>query len=121
MEPIKIQLSGLWVALVLTNLYGDVLRMMSGDVARMPETHDFTQLHWLAAAALMAIPIIMVYCSLTLSYSLNRWANIIFATAFFLLTATSLHTYPSMYDKFLLCVGLVFNVLTVWQAWHWKA
>ena len=31
MESIRITLSGLWVALVLTYLYGDVLRIFSGD------------------------------------------------------------------------------------------
>jgi hypothetical protein len=30
-----------------------------------------------------------------------------------------LPTYPSAYDKFLIIVGLVFNVLTVWYAWKW--
>jgi hypothetical protein len=30
-----------------------------------------------------------------------------------------LPTYPSAYDKFLIIVGLVFNVLTVWYAWQW--
>ena len=30
-----------------------------------------------------------------------------------------LPTYPSVYDKFLIVVGLVFNVVTVWYAWKW--
>ena len=120
MEPIKIHLSGLWIALMLTNLFGDVLRLMSGDVARMPETSTFTQAHWLGIAVLMVIPIFMVYLSLVLNQPISRWANIIVAGLFFLLTASSLHTYPSMYDKFLLAVGLVFNLLTIWHAWNWK-
>jgi hypothetical protein len=30
-----------------------------------------------------------------------------------------LPTYPSAYDKFLIVVGLAFNLLTVWYAWKW--
>jgi hypothetical protein len=30
-----------------------------------------------------------------------------------------LPTYPSAYDKYLIVVGLAFNVLTVWFAWKW--
>jgi len=30
------------------------------------------------------------------------------------------HTYPGHYDKFLIIVGLAFNVLTVWLAWTWR-
>ena len=39
---------------------------------------------------------------------------------FFLFNAIGLPTYPSLYDQFLIVVGLVFNVLTVWVAWRWK-
>ena len=47
----------------------------------------------------------------------NRWANIIVAVFFFLFNLVGLPTYPSAYDKFLLAVSLVFNVMTVWTAW----
>jgi hypothetical protein len=122
MDTVKIQLSGLWVVLMLIYLLGDVLRLMSGDVTRMSEMNNFTQWHWLGIAALMLIPILMVYVSLTVQHQpFNRWANIIVAGLFFLLNVSSVHTYPSMYDKFLLVVSLVFNLLTIWQAWRWKA
>ena len=122
MDTVKIELSGLWVVLMLIYLLGDVLRLMSGDAARMSEMNNFTQWQWLGIAVLMLIPILMVYVSLTVQHQpLNRWANIIVAGLFFLLNASSVHTYPSMYDKFLLVVSLVFNLLTIWQAWRWKA
>jgi len=31
-----------------------------------------------------------------------------------------LPTYPSAYDKFLIAVGLVFNIITIWTAWNWS-
>jgi len=49
----------------------------------------------------------------------NRWVNIGVAAFFFLFNLVGLPTYPSMYDKFLIAVSLVFNVATVWYAWTW--
>jgi hypothetical protein len=67
----------------------------------------------------MVIPIVMVFLSLTLKNPANRWANIIVAIVFFTFNLIRLPTYPSAYDKFLIVVGLGFNVLTVWYAWRW--
>jgi hypothetical protein len=115
----RIILSGIWGALVLVYLYGDVLRIFSGDVARMGGTLHFTQAMWLGIAVLMLIPILMVPLSLSLPQPVNRWANIIVAIFFFLFNLVGLPTYPSAYDKFLLAVSLVFNAATVWTAWRW--
>lgn len=121
-EPImldtRIILAGVWVALVLAYLYGDVLRICSGDFARM-QTIQFTQAMWLGVAILMSIPILMVVLSLALPQPVNRWANIIVAAFFFLFNLVGLPTYPSAYDKFLIAVGLIFNIVTVWTAWNW--
>jgi len=38
---------------------------------------------------------------------------------FFVFNLIGLPTYPSAYDKFLIVVGLAFNVLAVWYAWRW--
>ena len=67
----------------------------------------------------MVIPILMVVLSLILPDQINRWANIIVAVIFFAFNLIGLPTYPSAYDKFLIVVGLGFNVLTVWVAWKW--
>lgn len=74
---------------------------------------------WLGIAILMVMPIVMVVLSVTLPYPANRWANIIVAVFFFLFNIVGLPTYPSAYDKFLIAVSLVFNVLTIWFAWKW--
>jgi len=116
----KIILSALWVALMLTYLLGDVLRIFSGDFkAGEIGGMQITQELWLGIAILMVIPIVMVFLSLTLKYPVNRWANIIVAIVFFGFNLIGLPTYPSAYDKFLIVVGLVFNVLTVWYSWKW--
>ena len=117
---VRIILSALWAALMLTYLLGDVLRIFSGDfVAGEIGGKRITQTMWLGIAILMVIPIVMVFLSLTLKYPVNRWANIIVAVFFFVFNLIGLPTYPSAYDKFLIIVGLVFNILTVWVAWKW--
>jgi hypothetical protein len=120
MVDVRIILSALWVALMLTYLLGDVLRIYSGDFAegKMGGV-QITQKMWLGIAVLMLIPILMVLLSLVLPYPINRWANIIVAVFFFIFNLIGLPTYPSAYDKFLIIVGLVFNTLTVWTAWNW--
>jgi len=114
----RIILAGVWVALMLTYLLGDVLRIFSGDAAKMLNG-QFTQGMWLGIAVLMLIPILMVVLSLALPHDVNRWVNIIAAAFFFLFNLVGLPSYPSAYDKFLISVGLVFNVVTVWTAWNW--
>lgn len=123
MEDIQIKLSALWIATMLTYLLGDVLRIFSGDFKAGEIGSSggikMTQPMMLGIAILMVTPIIMVVLSLTLGYPANRWANIIVAVFFFIFNLIGLPTYPSAYDKFLIAVSLVFNIMTVWYAWNW--
>ena len=121
MEDVRIILSASWIAVMLTYLLGDILRIYAGDfkqgeIAGRP----ITQKLLLGISILMAVPIIMVFLSLTLSYLLNCWANIIAAIVFFGFNLLGLPTYRSAYDRFLTIVGLAFNVLTIWFAWQWQ-
>jgi cytochrome bd-type quinol oxidase subunit 2 len=121
MESTRIKLSGLWVALMLTYLLGDVLRIFSGDFAAGEISGlEISQSMYLGMAVLMVIPILMVFLSLTLLAKTNRWVNIILAAFFFVFNLIGLPTYPSLYDQFLILVGLGFNVLTIWYAWKWS-
>ncbi len=116
----KIILSATWVVVTLIYLYGDVLRICSGDLAKSMANTNFNQFVWLGIAILMLIPILMVFLTVVMPHSVSRWANIIVAAFFFLFNLVSLPTYPSLYDKFLLAVSLGFNVVTVWYAWNWS-
>lgn len=121
MEAIRIKLSGIWVSLMLTYLLGDVLRIFSGDFdAGQVGGMQVSQGMYLFMAILMVIPVLMVILSLTLPYKINRWANMIVAAFFFLFNLVGLPTYPSAYDQFLIVVGLMLNLLTVWYAWKWS-
>jgi hypothetical protein len=121
MPSTRIVLSGLWVALMLIYLLGDVLRIYAGDVkpgeifGRQP-----TQMMWLGIAALMLVPIVMVVLTLTLPYPAIRWTNVVVAAFFALFNVFGL-PYPGAYDNFLIVVSLAFNGLTIWYAWKWVA
>lgn len=121
MEAVRIKLFALWVALVLSYLLGDVLRVFSGDfeAAKLGGKMQIASGFYLGMAALFTLPIAMCFLSLTLPHTASRWANIIVAILFFVINLIGLPTYPSAYDKFLNVVGLVFNALTVWYAWKW--
>jgi len=120
MVDVRIKLSALWAALMLTYLLGDVLRIFSGDFqAGEIGGKQVSQGLYLGMAALLVIPAVMVFLSVTLPDKANRWTNIVVPIFFFVFNLIGLPTYPSAYDKFLIVVGLAFNVLAVWYAWRW--
>jgi len=122
MVDTRIVLSGLWVALMLTYLLGDVLRIFAGDFepGKLARGFQPTQATWLLIAVIMLIPIIMVVLTLTLKYPAIRWANIIVAILLVVFNLFGL-PYKGAYDNFLIIVSFVINALTVWYAWSWVA
>ena len=122
MPDVRIILSGFWIALMLTYLLGDVLRIFAGDFepGKLAGGFEPTQAIWLGIAVIMLIPIVMVVLTLTLKYPAIRWANIILAIFFVVFNLAGL-PYPGAYDNFLIIVGFVFNALIVWTAWTWVA
>lgn len=117
----RVILAGLWVATMLTYLWGDVLRIFAGDV-KMGELNGMvaTQGMWLGIAVIMLIPIVMLVLTLTINYPVIRWANIIVTIVVVLFNLVAL-PYKGAYDNFLIFVSFVFNALTVWYAWNWVA
>jgi hypothetical protein len=119
MSKTQIILAALWIVVMLIYLLGDVLRIISGDVAKAMAEIKFNQYGWLGIAVLMLIPILMIFLTLALPQPTSRWTNLIAAGFFFLFNLVGLPTYPSAYDKFLLVVSMVFNLVTIWYAWNW--
>jgi hypothetical protein len=122
MAATRIILAALWVATMLTYLLGDVLRIFAGDFekGKFAGGMQSTQGMWLLIALIMLIPIVMLVLTVTLGYPAVRWANIIAALFLVVFNLAGL-PYKGAYDNFLIVVSLVFNALTVWQAWKWVA
>ena len=119
MADVRVILSGLWVALMLTYLLGDVLRLMAGDVTPGEVGgRKAGQGMWLGIAVIMLIPIIMVVLSLTLPYPAIGWVNIVAAVLAVVFNLVGL-PYKGHYDNFLILVSMVFNAATAWYAWTW--
>lgn len=120
MDTTRIILSGLWVAVMLTYLLGDVLRIFAGHATpgELMGTKA-TQGMWLFIAIIMLVPIVMLVLTLTLTYPAVRWVNIIVAIVAVLFNLLGFSGYPGHYDKFLLIVSFVFNGLMIWYAWQW--
>jgi hypothetical protein len=78
-----------------------------------------TQAMLMVMALVMLIPIVMILLSLTLGYPIIRWVTIIVAIFLFVFNVVGLPGYPGAYDKFLIIVGLVINVITAGYAWTW--
>ncbi|MFW9926956.1 MAG: DUF6326 family protein [Candidatus Thorarchaeota archaeon] len=120
MEDVQLILAALWTSLMLTYLLGDVIRIFAGDfVAGEVGGEKATQSMWMMAAIIMLLPIVMVSLTLILPSPINGWLNIILAVFLFLFNLAGIRGYPSYFDKFLIAVGLVFNVVIVWYALSW--
>jgi len=122
---VRIKLSALWIALVLSYLYGDLLTfyeqgfiegvILGKGVGGTP----ITQISLVGIAILLVIPIFMVFLSLTLKPKANRLANIILGIIYI---GASLITLPMSTYAFYILLGIVeavFAVMIVWNAWKW--
>ena len=120
MPEVQIKLSALWVALMLTYLLGDVLRFWSGDATQGQFgglKQEMVPAALFGIAVLMLIPIVMVVASVTFTGQTLRWITVIAAVGLFLFNLVGLPTYSGLYDKFLIVVGLGWNVAAAWYAW----
>lgn len=119
MESVRIVLSGLWVALMLIYLLGDVLRLFSGDMTPGEIAgRQATQGMWLGAAVIMLVPIAMVVLSLTVPYPTIRGVSIVVSVLVVIFNLFGL-PYVGWYDNFLIAVSFGFNAMIIWYAWTW--
>jgi hypothetical protein len=121
MVDVRITLSGLWVAVMLTYFLGDVLRIFAGHaVPGEIQGKPVSQRVWLLIAAIMLVPIIMLVLSLTLPFPAIRWVTLV-AAAFSVILDLAGLPYEGAYDNFLIVVSVVFCGLIGWYAWMWAA
>ena len=123
MDDVKIILAVLWIATMFAYDRGDLQRLYAGDYKPGDDITEgkimSMETMWLISAITMTIPAVMAIVSVTLNNPVNRWANIIVAILFILYSSMGVWSYPSAYDKLLIIVSIVYNVLIVWYAWKW--
>jgi hypothetical protein len=119
MVDVRITLAGLWVAVMLTYVLGDVLRIFAGHaVPGEIMGKAVAPWAWLLIAVVMLVPIIMLVLSLTLPYPAIRWVTLV-AAAFSVIFNLAGLPYEGAYDNFLIAVSIVFCGLIAWYAWTW--
>jgi heme A synthase len=123
---VRIILSALWAARMLSSLQGDstrfhdpvMLRQLVSGTSEITVTNELL----LVMSIIMAVPIFMSFLSLTLPYKANRWANLsigIFFVAFEIGFLIFVYLPGAVYEVFWGFAYLVFAALVVWYAWKW--
>src|ERR1044071_6603640 len=114
----KVLLSSLWLFVMLTYTYGDVVTLMD------PVKHgslELTEGFLLGGSIFMMIPISMVLLSRILKYRANRWANIIAGTIMTVaLILTLFVAVPTLYYAFFSVIEIACTAVIVWYAWTWR-
>lgn len=116
----RILLSGIWITNMFIYVLGDILRIYSGDMAKVVAGQEGNTTQWVLGAIIMLFPILMVFLSLVLPYAINRRANIAVALGFMAFVIADSGSYPGLYDQLLFFVSWIFNITTVFLAWRWK-
>jgi hypothetical protein len=116
---VKFKLAGLWVAAMFSWVYGDLLRLYSGDFKAGDDVLGqmiSQEMLWLVSAITMIVAGAMVVPSLAFKAKANRWANIIVGVFYTGWNLIGFSSYPSACDKFLIVVSIVLTALVVWYA-----
>jgi len=127
MLDVRIMLAALWVAGMLSSLNGDTYRLHdpvalksslanTGSVVVTPEL-------LLVMSIIFVVPILMSVLTLTLKYSVSRWANriigIFYAIIILAFWVLNLVLRSAGYEIVWSTAQLVFALLVVWYAWKW--
>ena len=126
MARVRIILSALWVARMLSSLQGDTMRLSNPEVLKEfvagTTKVPITDAMLLGFSVILAVPILMSFLSLTLKYPTVRWANLIIGTFFVLFELyflISFYLQDPAYEMFWGIAYLSFALLVVWYAWKW--
>lgn len=123
---VRIILSVLWVARMLSSLQGDstrfhdpvALKELVAGTTEITVTNEML----LVLSIILAVPIFMSFLSLTLKDKANRWANLIIGVFFVvweLVFLIFVYLQDPAYEIFWGIAYLVFAALVVWYAWKW--
>ncbi|MBQ4846142.1 DUF6326 family protein [Pseudoalteromonas sp. MMG005] len=119
---VKLKVSALWIAVMFCYVYGDYIQIyVPGIMAKAMEVNSSieTQLQFLAVAVLMVVPSVMVFFTLVLKPTINRWVNIIVSMLFILMLVATNLTETWWFYLFLTVVEVAISVAIVLYAWHW--
>ena len=122
--PVKLKLAALWASAMFCYIYGDYFLLYQPGklqdilAGRMAPLGPVTQGVLLGTTISMVIPAVMIFLSLVVKPSLNRWLNVVLGllyTIFVLLTMSGAWAFY----LFLGTVDMILTLLIAWYAWTW--
>jgi hypothetical protein len=125
MEDVRIIISALWVSVMFLYVYGDIKTLyktgfiedlIAGKAGGMKVNQGFL----LVSALLMMVPALMIFLSLTVSYPVIRWVNIVLGVFYSgVMVATMLMKGTWAYYIVFGIVEVALTATIVWYAWTW--
>jgi Family of unknown function (DUF6326) len=122
--PVRLKISALWVAMLLLFAYGDIFgffvpgridEITRGEISGIEITQGFL----LAVSIYIAVASLMVFLTLVLRPSLNRWVNIVLPILYAVSIVASVIGEDHVYFFFLSGAEVALLVLIVRYAWVW--
>ena len=127
-EDVKVGVRGkiaaLWIAMLFLFAYGDIFgffspgqieEVMAGEISGMA----ITQVFLFAVSLYVAVASVMVFGSLVLSPTVNRWTTIVLPSLYVISIVASGIGETSAYYWFLSIAESALLLLIVWYAWTW--
>lgn len=121
---IRTKLSALWAAVMFLYVYVDIFSLFKPGtiddilIGRV-WTLDITQTWALSALILMSVPTLMLVLTLTLPAAAARWANVVVAALYVIVSLFNAVGETWLYSYFGAAVETVLLVLVVRYAWTW--
>ena len=121
---VRLKLSALWAAMMFLYVYADVLWLYKpGQLDEISQGRmgpfQVSQGSLLAASIVVSVPALMVFLSLTLKPSANRWTNIALGALFTLVNVTNLIGETWVFYLLFGALEIVLTLLIVRYAWTW--
>jgi hypothetical protein len=130
LDDVRLILSALWVAVTFFSVFEGILGFvkpgyLQGVLAGEVDGIQITQRVMVGNTIMMVIKSVMFFLSLTLSYPIIRWTNIILCIAFFVLILMTFGFYFTtkvqiwVYYYVFSASEIVLYALIFWYAWMW--
>lgn len=120
---VKVKISALWVSVMFCYIYADYFGLyvpgkLQGMLeGRMAPLGPATQGVLLGTSLMMAIPSLMIFLSVALKASVNRWMNIIFGVVYTVIILITMWGWA--FYRFWGVIEVALTSLIVWYAWSW--
>lgn len=122
---VKIKLAGLWTATMFCYLYGDYFELyVPGKLSSMLDGKILplgavTQEILLGTSLMLAVQAVMVFLSLVMTPTLNRWVNVVSGLLFAAIVLVVITQGGWKFYRLLGAVEIALLLGIVWQAWCW--